>query len=385
MGSNEETRYIQSASVTVVAGALIFIKEEIPILLKLDYFYGDEAEQYSFYRIPKTLFTDARYKAVPVEAKVLYGLLLDRMGLSARNGWMDENNRVYIYFTVEDAVAQMGCGKDKAVKLFKALDSDTGIGLIERRKQGQGRPARIYVKNFILPSEPDAGPEPGPSAPETGSSEPEPHNSEETFPSEESPTYEAEVQTSENQKSESVKNEKSVDKSARPRKSEVKTSEKPKSGRRKIRSQDFGKSASNNTEKNNTEKNDTENQSIHPSPSTGERINKPKLDKGIMDSYRGLIKQNIEYYGLLEKEPCDKDILDGYVELMVDVCCGQSECVRINGENMPREVVKSRFLKLNRGHISYVRESMRNNTTKIGNIKAYTLTALYNSFATIDQ
>jgi len=355
------------------------------MLLKLDYFYGDEADQYSFYRIPKTLFTDARYKAVPVEAKVLYGLLLDRMGLSARNGWMDENNRVYIYFTVEDAVAQMGCGKDKVVKLFKALDSDTGIGLIERKKQGQGRPARIYVKNFVVPSEPDAEPEPGPSTPETESSESEPRGSDETFQSGETTAYEAEVQTSENQKSENVNSGKSVDKSARPRKSEVKTSEKPKSGERKIRSQDFGKSASNNTEKNNTEKNDTEYQSIHPSPSTGERINKPKIDKGIMDSYRGLIRQNIEYYGLLEQEPSDKDLLDGYVELMVEVCCGQSDCVRINGENMPREVVKSRFLKLNREHIGYVRESMRNNTTQISNIKAYTLTALYNSFATIDQ
>ncbi len=95
--------------------------------LKLDYFYGDEAEQYSFYRIPKTLFSDARYKTVPVEAKVLYGLLLDRMSLSARNGWMDENNRVYIYFTMEDAMAQLGCGKDKVVKLFKALDLILGL------------------------------------------------------------------------------------------------------------------------------------------------------------------------------------------------------------------------------------------------------------------
>ncbi len=120
--------------------------------LNLDYFYGSEAEQYSFYRIPKALFADEHYKSVTVEAKVLYGLLLDRMGLSMRNGWVDEGQRVYIYFTLEDAMEQMNCGKDKAVKLFKALDAATGIGLIERKKQGQGRPTRIYVKNFILPS-----------------------------------------------------------------------------------------------------------------------------------------------------------------------------------------------------------------------------------------
>ena len=79
--------------------------------LKLDYFYGNQAEQYSFYRIPKALFTDSRYKGVSVEAKVLYGLLLDRMSLSARNEWFDSNRRVYIYFTLEDALSQMEIGR----------------------------------------------------------------------------------------------------------------------------------------------------------------------------------------------------------------------------------------------------------------------------------
>lgn len=67
--------------------------------LDLDYYYGNEAEQYSFYRIPKVLLTDRRYRGVSVEAKVLYGLLLDRMSLSVRNGWLDNEGRVYIYFT----------------------------------------------------------------------------------------------------------------------------------------------------------------------------------------------------------------------------------------------------------------------------------------------
>ena len=77
--------------------------------LNLDYFYGNEAEQYSFYRIPKTLFTDQRYKSVSMEAKVLYGLMLDRMGLSIRSGWLDGDGRVYIYFTLEDAIAMLSC------------------------------------------------------------------------------------------------------------------------------------------------------------------------------------------------------------------------------------------------------------------------------------
>ena len=140
--------------------------------LELAYFYGSEAEQYSFYRIPKILLTDRRYKGVSMEAKVLYGLMLDRMGLSVRNGWLDDEGRVYIYFTLDDALAMLGCGKDKAVRLFKELDVSGGIGLIERRKQGQGRPARIYVKNFTLPPEPEEGtPVPAPGGPQAQTSE----------------------------------------------------------------------------------------------------------------------------------------------------------------------------------------------------------------------
>ena len=145
----------------------------MPSNLNLDYYYGTEADQYSFYRIPKTLLTDPRYKSVSIEAKVLYGLLLDRMGLSVKNGWMDSEKRIYIYFTQEDAMNLMSCGKDKATKLFRELDKD-GIGLIERKKQGQGRPTRIYVKNFILPAEPgQPQPEqaPPPPAPQTAESQ----------------------------------------------------------------------------------------------------------------------------------------------------------------------------------------------------------------------
>lgn len=116
-----------------------------------DYFYGAEAEQFSFYRIPKVLFTEERFKSISAEAKVLYGLLLDRMSLSAKNGWLDEKGRVYIIFTIEDIMASMGCANQKAGKLLYELESNSH--LIERRRQGLGKPNLIYVKNFVLPSE----------------------------------------------------------------------------------------------------------------------------------------------------------------------------------------------------------------------------------------
>ncbi len=138
----------------------------MPSNLNLDCYYGTEADQYSFYRIPKTLLTDPRYKSVSIEAKVLYGLLLDRMSLSVKNNWMDIKKRIYIYFTLENVMCMMDCGHNKAVRLFAELDS---TGLIERVKQGQGRSTRVYVKNFILPPLPDPAPDPEkPRPPEDG-------------------------------------------------------------------------------------------------------------------------------------------------------------------------------------------------------------------------
>ena len=67
-----------------------------------DYFYGSQSDQFAFYRIPKVLFTEERFKALSTDAKALYGILLDRMNLSARNGWIDKKGRVYIIFTTEE-------------------------------------------------------------------------------------------------------------------------------------------------------------------------------------------------------------------------------------------------------------------------------------------
>ena len=116
--------------------------------MQFDYFYGSEAEQFTFYRIPKILITSQFFKKVSDSAKLLYGLMLDRMSLSIRNGWLDDDNRAYIFFTTNDVMEQMCCGTEKATKMLTELDSEKGIGLIERVKQGQGKPAIIYLKKF---------------------------------------------------------------------------------------------------------------------------------------------------------------------------------------------------------------------------------------------
>ena len=112
-----------------------------------NYFYGPQSDLFSFYRMPKVLFQYDRYKYLSAEAKVLYGLLLDRMDLSAKNGWIDNKGRVYIIFTIEEVMEKLNCGNKKAVQLLSELESKAK--LIERQRQGLGKPNLIYVLNFI--------------------------------------------------------------------------------------------------------------------------------------------------------------------------------------------------------------------------------------------
>ena len=113
-----------------------------------DYFYGEESEQFSYFRIPRLLVRSKKFKTLSTDAKLLYGLLLDRMGLSEEHGWYDEDGRVFIYYTVEEIADDLCCGRDKAMKLLAELGKAKGAGLIERIRQGQGKPTKIYVKRF---------------------------------------------------------------------------------------------------------------------------------------------------------------------------------------------------------------------------------------------
>ena len=125
--------------------------------VNFSYFYGEESEQFSYFRIPRLLVRSKKFKTLSTDAKPLYGLMLDRMGLSAKHSWYDELGRVYIYYTLDEIQTDLMCGHNKAVLLLAELDTGKdGFGLIERVKQGQGRPAKIYVKKFTTTDVPEA-------------------------------------------------------------------------------------------------------------------------------------------------------------------------------------------------------------------------------------
>ena len=296
--------------------------------IKLSYFYGREADQYSFYRIPKLLFTEEYFKKISVEAKVLYGLMLDRMSLSMKNQWFDTEGRAYIYYSLEDIMDAMGCSNKKAISIMKELDIESGIGLIEKKRQGQGKPTMIYLKQFVI------------------------------------------------QDAQKCNNYISGEKSAI---SEVKNLHVLKCKNVMSRSEEFthpevkklhtNKNNINNTELSNTESNHI----ISGNDGMGFDV----------EAYTEIIKENIELDILLERYPYDRELLIGIFDLILETVLCKNKSIIVASSEYPAELVRSKFLKLNMFHVEYAMDCMRKNTSKIHNIKKYLLAALFNAPSTI--
>ena len=289
--------------------------------IDFNYFYGNEADTYSFYRIPKQLIIDDRFKGLSNDSKILYGLMLDRMSLSVKNGWFDGQKRVFIYYSMEEVMENLNCSKNKALKSLSELDSSDGIGLIERVKQGQGKPTVIYVKNFLT-------------------------------------------------------DEKMV--SDFPKK-EVKTPPKGKSGVANLGSLDFLKKDTNNTDINNTDLSNTESNLI---------LSADWMRSDVMDdvnAYAELVRDNLAIDILIERNPFEKEMLEGIYELVLETVLNQADSIVISSNKYPMSLVRSKFLKLNSGHVEYVMDCLKSNTTRVRNIKKYLLAALFNAPTTISS
>lgn len=116
------------------------------INMNLSYYYGHQSDQFSFIRIPKALITEKEFASLSLQAKILYGMLLDRMGMAQKNDWIDEENRVYVEYKISEIMSDMDICKQTAVKLLCELEK---VGLIEKKTAGTGQASSLYVKNFI--------------------------------------------------------------------------------------------------------------------------------------------------------------------------------------------------------------------------------------------
>ena len=338
--------------------------------LKFDYYYGIEAEQFSFYRVPRLLIKDERFKGLSSDAKLLYGLMLDRMSLSMKNGWLDDENRAYIIYAVENIMEDLGCSKPTCIKVIKELDADNGIGLIEKKRRGLGKPDIIYVKNFA--------------------SVPENENAEKR----------ANAAVSTEVKNLYFKKEKNLTSGSKEtelqevKESDFKRKKNLTSGSKETGLQEVKEFAPNynNTNYNNQNYTDMSNtnpinQSVESMGSAGTQGKDDRID--VIDetsAYMALIRDNLEYeYHIEYDQYGDKELYEEIYETVCDVVCVKRRSIRINGEEYPYELVKSRFLKLNSGHVEYVMSCMRETVTKITNIRAYLITALYNAPSTMSH
>ena len=289
--------------------------------MTFNYFYGTEADQFSFYRIPKALFTDSYFKDLSSDAKILYGLMLDRMSLSIKNQWFDDKNRAYIYFSIEDIMELLNCGRNKAIKSMRELDDETGIGLIEKRRQGFGKVNVIYVKTFM------------------------PEKTDEKKFGEELEKF---------KKQTSVENEEPT---------EVYISN------------------PNNTNLSDTEMNDNKS---NPIISVDEKRFDSDNRSEDYQAYENLVKETIDYESLEVTHHDDMRQVDEIVNLIVETVMCKNDKILIASNWYPASLVKKKFLMLTYSHIEYVLHCMRGNTTKVKNIKKYLLAALFNAPSTMN-
>ena len=345
--------------------------------LKFDYYYGIESEQFSFYRVPRMLIKDKRFRKLSNDAKLLYGLMIDRMSLSMKNEWLDNKNRAYIIYTLESITEDLNCGRDKAMKVLGELDSNKGIGLIERIRRGLEKPDIIYVKNFIGVVEKENIVEEGNESDSSVETEGEKNDFKE---SEKSTSENLEERVAKVEKNSFKKSEKPIsgnieNRFAKVEEVDFQKSEKSTSGSLENRLQEFGK-ADSNYNNNNYTNNSYNNLIYQSSECNADKTN--EMDE--INAYMQIIRENIEYdYYMNYAQKHERELAEELYQLICDVVCVKRTSIRIGGEEYPYELVKSKFLKLNQGHIEYVMERMKNTTTKIGNIRSYLLTTLYNA------
>ncbi len=344
--------------------------------MEFNYYYGTEAEQFSFIRIPKVMLTEERFAPLSLAAKILYGVLLDRMALSVKNGWMDKEQRVYIIFKIEEIQELLGFSKKKSIEYLGELES---FGLVEKQRRGLGLPSILYIKSFMVKESVEIGTSRGVEIDTSVSEE-----KEDTIV-ELSPDYGT---TPCNRIKIAQKESVSV---------EIKAENKPfidntenEFEKSCVRSVDLGTSGGvqmaplevpistpliSNTKLINTKWSNTKSNLIL-SPDS-----KMGLDE--IGAYSQLIKKNIDYDCLVERYPYERELVEGIYELILEMALKKSETTVIACGAYPTELVRSKFLKLDCGHVEYVIGCLQSNTSKVKNIKKYLLAALFNAPSTI--
>lgn len=377
--------------------------------LKFDYYYGVQSEQFSFYRIPRLLIKDQHFKGLSSDAKLLYGLMLDRMALSMKNHWLDNENRAYIIYSISNVMDDINCSKPTCVKIMKELDS---FGLIERKRKGLGKPDIIYVKNFaVLEDSQEQDEESSDFADTFEENKPVMSNENITSEGKQDELPEVKDFNFNNEAyglemvetGEIFKEKEQISPNVGVNSGISKKSELPEvkdfnfwnektltSGGKESLPLEVKNLAPNYNNNNyNNQSYNYINQSYQSNLSSQvDQACKDEIDTiGNTDAYIQQIKKNLDYdfYMTNDVAYMDKDLLKELFVIICDVVCTKSETIKISGYVYSCDYVRSKFLRLTSNHVMYVMDCIKNTTTKIANIKAYLLVALFNAPSTIDH
>ena len=361
--------------------------------LVFDYYYGREAEQFSFYRIPRMLIKDEHFSSLSNDAKILYGLMLDRMSLSVRNGWQDDQDRTYIIYTIDAIMEDLNCCKTKAVKTLGELDVASGIGLVEKKRQGLGKPDIIYVKNFvgitIVPS-PDEDIKNREDAYDYAMKDEQSETKTSANPQNSSEVHKMDFKKSTKWTSGSMPNGLQEVHKMDSRKSTEWTSSSMQSGLQEVCKMDSNYNNMNQTNLSYTE--NIQSNPINPAKMNvrenmvPEQMNRMEEINSALAYVRDIVGYDIlkdtEIHG---RKAYDMHMVDELLDVMVSAMTSKKPYLNIGGEDVPIQQVKSRFEKYNMQILEYVMNCLQNNTTKVINIRKYMLAALFNAPMTINM
>ncbi len=357
--------------------------------MTFDYYTGAQAEQFSFIRIPKLLLLHETFSPLSIQAKLLYAVLLDRMSLSVKNHWVDTKNRAYIIYPVEEIVQDLGFTRKKAMDVLAELET---FGLVTKKRRGRGLPNYLYVMDFLSGIAQQAGlksrnrrdtlgtSEPGPSVWDmrgTGSST-----------SVGTPLHVRSSETGTSERQEEVLGvqepaSQEVPKPTLPEVPELSPLEVPESVLQEVPKSTLLK---NKTYLNQTDRNQTGKANILSYPTISSPDNGMGSDGKRPSSVvllRKQVRERIGYEDLLISHSGDREIIDGIVELILEMeLSGKPEMV-IAGDSFPTELIQERFQRLRRDHVEYVLECMNVSSVRVRNMKKYLLAALLNATSTI--
>ena len=359
--------------------------------MQFRYYYGMEADQFNFIRIPKCVITDPLFSDLSITSKVLYGLLLDRMNLSMKNGWVDEENRVFIIYQVADLGTDLGISRKRAIDTLQELEE---FGLVEKKRRGLGMPSLLYIKSFMVEKDCSHTTEEIEEAILAGTSRSVENVTSENDENDTSRSNNIDTSGStgrEHHRSNQIDTSRSnvIDTSKSNENDTSRGNSFDTSGSTNFERPKVTESTpQSNTNINNTKVNYTKS---NPISSDEEMYSRPLMlidERDEIDEttlYRMLIEETIDYNVLMERYPADREAIEGIVDLLHETMLSKNDTMVVASNEYSTNFVKGKLMKLNMFHIEYVLDCLSKNKTKVNNIKQYVLAALFNAPSTMNS